>query len=71
MQTWKIYYNNSATKEKTWHDPREISQVSSCQPMELDLQMNIQENGKIWKQELKEELVVGRKKFPDLFHENR
>ena len=31
-------------KVKTWHGPRETSPISSCEPMQLDVQMNLQEN---------------------------
>ena len=39
--------------------------------MLLYLQMNLLENGQIWKQEHREELAAGRKNLSDLFHETR
>lgn len=69
LQTGQIYYYNSATQTKTWHDPREKTAVAGSQSMQLDLQMNLPENGQTWKQQQKEE-VAGRRNLSDLFDEN-
>ena len=39
--------------------------------MQLDIQMNLPKNIQIWKQQQKEEIVVGTKNLLDLFDENR
>ena len=54
-------------KIKNWHDPGETSLASGYQPMQLDIQMNLPENDKIWKQQHKEELAARRKNLSDLF----
>ena len=54
----------------TWQDPRETSTITGCQPMWLDLQMNLKQNDDTWKQQQKEEPAAGRKKLSEIFDEN-
>ena len=54
---------------KTWHDPIETTQVYGYEPMQLELQMNLPENGQIWKHQPKEEPAAVKNLY-DLFDKN-